>query len=111
MATVLAALGIYNVVTLSVSQRMRQDRIRTALGSRARDIVAAASACALRSVAVGVLLGLAGALALTRWIESQLWGVSATDPATFSVVTLLLVAVSAAAWFIPARKALRVEFR
>ena len=109
MATVLAALGIYNVVTLSVSQRMRQGRIRTALGLRARDIVAAASACALRSVAVGVLLGLAGALALTRWIESQLWGVTATDPATFSVVTLLLVAVSAAAWFIPARKALRVK--
>jgi putative ABC transport system permease protein len=105
MATVLAAVSIYGVMTLSVFDRTGVTSTRMALGVRARDVVAAAGSRALRSVAIGLVSGIAGALVLTQWIESQLWGVTATDPATYATVAVLLVGVSFAACFIAARKA------
>jgi putative ABC transport system permease protein len=109
MATVLAAVGVYGVMTVSVSQRTREIGIRMAMGARTRDIVAAVGGRAVRWVVIGVLFGLLGSLFLTRLIEAQLWGVTPTDPATFIGVTALLVAASAAACFIPSRRAMRVD--
>jgi ABC-type antimicrobial peptide transport system permease subunit len=96
-------------MTVSVSQRTREIGIRKAMGARTRDIVAAVGGRAVRWVVIGVLFGLLGSLFLTRLIEAQLWGVTPTDPATFIGVTALLVAASAAACFIPSRRAMRVD--
>jgi len=109
MAIVLAAASIYGLVTLPIVERPGTGRTRAPLSADARTGVAAASGRALRSIALGLLLGLAGALVLTRWMEPQLWGVTPTDLVTFTAVTILLVAVSAAACFIPARRALRAD--
>jgi putative ABC transport system permease protein len=92
MATVLAAVSIYGVVTSSLSERGIVPRTHVSSGN------------ALRSVAVGLLFGAVGALALAQLIESQLWGITATDPATFAAVTAFLAVVTFAACFIPARK-------
>jgi len=109
MATCLAAVGVYGVMTLSVSQRTREIGIRMAMGASARDIVKLVGGSALRLIAWGLVLGFYGSLALTRLLEAQLWGITSTDLATFAVVTALLAAVSMAAWFIPARRAMRVN--
>ena len=104
MATVLAAVSIYGVVTFSVSRGVAP---RTSLPINARAHAADAAGTALRSVAIGLLLGTVGALVLAQAIESQLWGITATDFMTFAAVTAFLAVVSLAACFIPARKAMR----
>jgi hypothetical protein len=103
MAVMLAAVSVYGVMTLLVGGRtaIRKETF----AARARQVVGDARG-ALRPVAIGLLLGIAGALTLTRLIESQLWGVTATDPATFATVTALLIVVSVAACLIPLRRAL-----
>ena len=101
MATVLAAVSIYGVVTSSVSRATPRRRVPN--GAHA----AVAAGNALRSVAIGLVLGTIGALALAKVIESQLWGITATDPGTFAAVTAFFAVISLAACFIPARKAMR----
>jgi ABC-type antimicrobial peptide transport system permease subunit len=109
MATVLAAVGVYGVMTLSISQRTPEIGIRIAMGATSRDILKLVGGSALRLVALGLAFGFLGSLALTRLLEAQLWGITPTDLSTFAGVTALLAAVSMAAWFIPARRAMRVD--
>jgi putative ABC transport system permease protein len=108
-ATLLAAIGTYGVMAYTVSQRTREIGIRRALGAGRRDIIALIGRRALAFLGVGLVVGLASAFALTRLIESQLWGVTATDPLTFVAVSLLLVAIGLAACVVPVRRALSVE--
>jgi len=110
MAMVLAAVGVYSVMSSSVSQRAKEMRIRMAMGERARDIVALVGVRALWPVAVGLLFGVFGSLFLTRWFDGQLWGIRPNDPATFAAVIAVLIVVSAGTCLISARRALRVSY-
>ncbi|PYV77591.1 MAG: ABC transporter permease, partial [Acidobacteria bacterium] len=83
--------------------------VRVALGARPRDVLAMVLGQGLRTVLVGVVLGVAGSLALTRAIQSLLFGITATDPLTFIAVILLLVTVALLACYIPARRAAKVD--
>jgi len=109
VAMLLAAIGTYGVMAYTVEQRRREIGIRRALGAGRREIVAIVGRRAIAFVAIGLAGGLAGALALTRLIESQLWDVTPTDPLTFVAVSVLLVAIAAIACVIPARRALSVD--
>jgi putative ABC transport system permease protein len=109
VATLLAAIGIYGVMAYSVAQRTREIGIRMALGASSSRVLAMIGRRAVILISLGVLLGLAGSLALSQLIASQLWGVEPTDPATFAAVSLLLIAVAVMACFVPARRAIRVD--
>lgn len=108
-ATVLASLGIYGVIAHSVRQRTAEIGIRMALGATSHTVLAAVLRQALGLAAIGVLLGLAGAVAATRVLSSFLYGVSPTDPLTFAGMTVLLVVVALAASYVPARRASQVD--
>jgi putative ABC transport system permease protein len=108
-AALLAAIGTYGVMAYTVSQQTREIGIRRALGAGPREIVALVGTRTLACVASGLIAGLATALALTRLIASQLWGVTATDPVTFAGVSVLLVAIAGTACVLPARRALSVD--
>ena len=105
----LAAVGIYGVVAYFVGQRTREIGIRLALGAHRRDILRLMLVKSLLPIGVGICIGLGAALALTRALSSFLYGVSATDPATFIVATLLLAATALLASYIPARRATKVD--
>ncbi|HVN09815.1 MAG TPA: FtsX-like permease family protein, partial [Patescibacteria group bacterium] len=111
VALALATLGIYGVVSYLVGQRTREFAVRMALGAQTADILHSVLGQGLRMALVGVGLGLLAALGLTRLLarSSMLFGVSATDPLTFSLVALLLTLVALAACLIPARRAMRVD--
>jgi putative ABC transport system permease protein len=109
VATLLAAIGTYGVMSYSVSQHTREIGIRRALGAGPREIVAFVGRRALLFVGVGLTGGLCGALLLTRLIASELWGVTPTDPVTFMSVSFLLVAIAGLACLVPARRALAVN--
>jgi putative ABC transport system permease protein len=109
LAVILAVVGIYGVMANAVSQRTQELGIRQALGAGRVDIFKLVLGQGLRLMLVGVASGLVGALALTRLLESLLFGVSATDPLIFAVVTLLLLAAAAVACIVPARRAARVD--
>ena len=109
VATVLAMVGIYGVMAYSVAQRTREIGIRMALGAAKGDVLKLVLRHSLILIGIGLVVGLGGSLALTRLIESQLWGVSATDPATFVIVSLLLILVALTATFIPTRRAVQVD--
>ncbi|PYU65539.1 MAG: hypothetical protein DMG49_23995 [Acidobacteria bacterium] len=109
LALVLAAVGIYGVMTYSVAQQTREIGIRIAMGARRGDVVKLVLGEGLRHAALGVILGLAGAFALTRLMERLLYGVRPTDPITFACVTLLLAGVALLACYLPARRAMRVD--
>ena len=108
-ALLLSAVGIYGVISYLTEQRTRELGIRAALGADRRDILKLVVGTGLRLTLAGVLLGLAGALALGRLLSSLLYGVSASDPLTLAGVTLLLASVSILAAYLPARRALRVD--
>jgi hypothetical protein len=108
-ATVLAAIGVYGVVAHAVGQRTREIGIRKALGASALELLGLVGRGTIALVAAGVLAGLAAALALTRLIASQLWGVTPTDPVTFAAVSAFILVVAAAAAAVPARRALSVD--
>jgi putative ABC transport system permease protein len=109
LALGLAAVGIYGVLAFGVSRRSREIGIRLALGARPRDVLRLVVRQGMQLVIAGVLLGIAGALALTRLMASLLYGVSPTDPATFAVVSALLTMVALIACYFPARRAMRVD--
>jgi len=109
LALLLAAVGIYSVLSYSVRRRAREIGIRMALGARLRDIVRMVVADGMRPALVGVGFGFVGALALGRVLSSLIYGVTATDLFTFVAVSLLLASVALVASVIPALRAARVE--
>jgi putative ABC transport system permease protein len=109
VALVLSAIGIYGVLAFAVAQRVREFGIRQALGADRASILSLVLRQGLRTTAIGIVIGLAGALALTRYLQSLMFGVSPSDPAVFAGVTALLVAVALLACYVPARRATRVD--
>ena len=109
LALALAAIGIYGVLAYSVARRTHEIGVRMALGARAGDVVRLVLGQGLRVTAFGLLLGAAGALALTRFLQGLLFEVRPTDPPTFAGVLLLLGVVALAASYFPARRATRIE--
>jgi putative ABC transport system permease protein len=109
LALLLASLGIYGVLSYAVAQRTQEIGIRMALGAGPLDVLRMVVAQGLEVALVGVGMGLVGALALTRVMAGMLFEVSATDPATFAAVALFLTMIAAAACYLPARRASRVN--
>jgi len=109
VALLLATAGVFGLMAYSVSRRTREIGVRVALGARSRDVLTMILGQGLRTILIGVAIGLAGSLALTRTLESLLFGVTATDPLTFAAVILLLVTAALQACYIPARRATKVD--
>jgi putative ABC transport system permease protein len=109
LALVLAAVGIYGVMSYSVAQRTREIGIRMALGAQRSDVMRMTIGHGLRLVLTGVAIGLAGAFVLTRVMSTLLFGVSPTDPLTFISISTVLVSVALLASYVPALRATRVD--
>src|SRR5262249_32822164 len=109
LAMLLAAVGLYGVMSYSVSQRTHEIGIRIAVGAHRSDVLKLVMGQGGRLAAVGLAAGIVGALALTRLMASLLFGVAPTDPVTFATVALLMMAAVLLACFVPARRAMKVD--
>ena len=109
LALLLAAIGIYGVMSYTVGQRTQEIGVRMALGAQLTSVRRMILGQTLKLTLIGVALGLAGAFVVARFLTSLLFGIGVYDPATFLGVAALLVAVALAASYIPARRAMRVD--
>jgi putative ABC transport system permease protein len=108
-ATLIATCGIYGLMAYAVTQRRREIGVRMALGAERGDVLRLVLARALRIVLAGLVVGLAAAAGVTRVLQRFLFGITPTDPITFTAVSLLLVAVALMAAWLPARRATRID--
>jgi putative ABC transport system permease protein len=109
VALLLASVGLYGVISYLVGQQIQELGIRLALGAQRADVLLLVLSQGLKMALGGVALGLLAALGLTRLLNMMLYGVSATDPVTFAVITSLLIAVALLACFVPAWRATKVD--
>jgi ABC-type antimicrobial peptide transport system permease subunit len=109
VALLLASVGLYGVISYLVSQRTHEFGIRLALGAQPKDVFRIVLSQGLKMALSGIAIGLVAALGLTRLMVKMLYGVSATDPATFMVIASLLTAVAVLASLVPAHKATKVD--
>jgi putative ABC transport system permease protein len=109
LSLVLAALGIYGVISYAVAQRTSEIGIRMALGAQTTDVLRMIGATGLRLALAGTAAGAIGAFALTRFLSGLLFGVSSVDVLTFLTMAALLIAVTLLACYVPARRASRVD--
>ena len=109
IALVLAIVGIYGVLSYSVTQRTHEIGIRMAIGARPRDVFAMILGHGMKLTLIGVVLGLVAAFAATRLMETMLFGVAPTDLTTFSLISIMLITVAAVACYLPGRRATKVE--
>jgi predicted permease len=108
-ALLLATVGVFGVMAYSVSRRTREIGMRVALGAESGDVLRMILGQGLRTIFIGVVIGIAGSLVLTRTVASLLFGVTATDPLTYAAVTCSLIVVALLACWVPARRATRVD--
>ena len=109
IALLLASVGIYGVLSYLVGRRTQEIGVRMALGAQRLDVLRMILSDGARMALVGIGIGLAAALALTRFMASMLFGVKPTDPITFLGVSLLLCAIALLACYVPARRAMKVD--
>jgi putative ABC transport system permease protein len=109
LALILSCVGIYGVISYLVSQRTHEMGLRLALGAQRSDVMRLVLAHGTKMALIGVAIGIAGALGLTRLMANQLFGVTAHDPLTFAAVAILLMLVALLACYLPARRATRVD--
>jgi ABC-type antimicrobial peptide transport system permease subunit len=109
ISLLLAALGVYSVISYLVAQRNREMSIRVALGARGADVVRLVVGQGVVLVLVGALIGTAGAMLATRLLKGMVYETSTTDPAGFGAVIVLLCVIAVAASYVPARRAARVD--
>jgi len=109
LALVLSCIGIYGVISYLVGQRTQEIGVRMALGAQRRDVMRLVLGQAAKMTLLGVAVGIAGALGLTRLMANQLFGVTAHDPLTYVGVAILLALVALLACYLPARRAVRVD--
>jgi len=102
-------VGIYGVISFAVSQRTREIGVRMALGAKPTDVLKMVLNEGLKLIAIGVAVGVAAALMLTRLLEGMVYGVKVRDPLIFALVNLLMVGVALLACYLPARRATRVD--
>jgi putative ABC transport system permease protein len=109
IAVLLSAVGIYGVLAYAVGQRTREFGVRTALGAKSRDVLAMVLRQGLLLTSIGIGIGLAGAIALTRYLEGMLYGVTPLDPLTYVATVALFAAIASIASYLPARRATRID--
>jgi putative ABC transport system permease protein len=109
VALVLAGVGIYGVMSYSVAQRTHEIGIRMALGAHTSAVLKLAVGYGMKLVLIGIAIGLVAAFVLTRLMATLLFGITPTDPTTFTLISLLLIAVAALASYVPARRATKVD--
>jgi ABC-type antimicrobial peptide transport system permease subunit len=109
LALGLAAIGVYGVMSLIVSERTREVGVRLALGAEPSQLLTMIVGQAAKLAAIGVVIGIAAALPLAPFLDSQLYGVKSFDPTTFVIVPVALIVIAALAALVPARKAMRVD--
>jgi ABC-type antimicrobial peptide transport system permease subunit len=109
LALILASIGIYGVISYSVAQRTREIGIRMALGASQRQVLRMVVGGGAKLAVIGILIGAVGALVLTQFIRSFLFGVSPSDPPTFIGISFILAGVAILASYVPARRAMKVD--